>query len=72
MRVHEPYVLQSPCGSWAPFDPAEDATFKEQEQAYLDTITKRLGKTASLSVTSALVDGLIEDGILKRGPRQVD
>jgi nucleotide-binding universal stress UspA family protein len=40
--------------------------FKEQEQAYLDAITKQLGKTAAVPVTSTLVGGLIEDAILER------
>ncbi|MGA2035371.1 MAG: universal stress protein [Thermoguttaceae bacterium] len=66
VRVHELYALKDPHCCWSPFDPAEDAMFKEQEQAYLDGITKRLGKAASVPVTSALVNGRIEDGILER------
>jgi len=65
-RVHEPYLFKSRHGSWAPFNPAEDEMLKEQEQAYLDSIITRLAKTDSTPATAALVDGLIEDAILRR------
>jgi nucleotide-binding universal stress UspA family protein len=66
VRVHGLYALQDPACGWLPYSPAEDAVFKEQEQAYLDAITKQLGKTAAVPVTSTLVGGLIEDAILER------
>ena len=66
VRVHVLYALQEPACSWLPFDPTEDAIFKEHEQAYLDAIVRRLQKTASVPVTSALVGGLTVDGILER------
>ena len=66
MRVHEPYLLESPHGGWARFNPAEDEMLKEKERAYLDSITTRLTKTDSTPVTAALVDGLIERAILRR------
>ncbi len=66
MLVHVLYALQQPECSWLPFDPTEDAIFKEQEQAYLDAIVKRLQKTASVPVTAALAHGVIVDGILER------
>ncbi|MGA2619975.1 MAG: universal stress protein [Thermoguttaceae bacterium] len=67
VRVHVAYALQDlqHC-SWLPFDPTEDAIFEEQEQAYLDALVRRLQKTASVSVTSALASGVIVDGILER------
>ncbi|MGA2065397.1 MAG: universal stress protein [Thermoguttaceae bacterium] len=66
MLVHVLYMFQQPECSWLPFDPTEDAIFKSREQAYLDAIVKRLRKTASVPVTSALASGTIEDGILER------
>ena len=44
MLVHVLYALQNPACSWLPFDPTEDAIFKDREQAYLDAIVKRLRK----------------------------
>ncbi len=66
MQVYDRYVIQDPHCGWLPFDLAEDAMFEEKVQAYLDTITMRLGKMASVPVTSALAGGLIADGILDR------
>ena len=66
LRVHELYALHDPHACWSPYEPTEDAKFRPKEQAYLDTTVKRLQTTASIPVTSALVDGLIEDAILER------
>ena len=66
MLVHVLYALQNPACSWLPFDPVEDAIFKDREQAYLDAIVKRLRTTASVPVNAALTHGLIVDGILER------
>ena len=66
VQVHVLYAFQEPACSWSPFDPTEDALFKEHEQAYLDAVVRRLEKTASVPVTSALMGGLIVDGILER------
>jgi nucleotide-binding universal stress UspA family protein len=66
VRVHGLYAIQDPACGWLPYSPAADAAFKEQEQAYLDTITKQLGETATVPVTSALADGMVEDAILER------
>ncbi|MGO9110325.1 MAG: universal stress protein [Thermoguttaceae bacterium] len=66
VQVYDRYVIQDPRCGWLPFDLEEDAIFEEKVQAYLDTITMRLEKAASVPVTSALVGGLIADGILER------
>jgi nucleotide-binding universal stress UspA family protein len=66
VQVHVLYALQQPECSWLPFDPTEDAIFKDQEQAYLDAIVKRLQKTASVPVSAALANGVIVEGILER------
>jgi nucleotide-binding universal stress UspA family protein len=66
VRVHVLYALQEPACSWLPFDPREDAIFKEHERAYLDAVVRRLQRTASVPVTSALADGSTVDGILER------
>ena len=66
LRVHELYALHDPRACWSPYEPTEDVKFRAREQAYLDTAINHLPPTASIPVTSALVDGLIEDAILKR------
>ena len=66
LRVHELYALHAPHACWSPYEPAEDAKFRASEQAYLDLTAKRWQMAASMPVTSALADGLIEDGILRR------
>ena len=66
LRVHELYALHDPHACWSPYEPTEDATFRAREQAYLDMTVRRLQPTASILVTSALVEGPIEDAILKR------
>jgi nucleotide-binding universal stress UspA family protein len=66
VQVHVLYAFQEPACSWLPFDPTEDAIFKEYEQAYLDAIVRRLQKTALVPVTSFLASGMIVDGILDR------
>ena len=65
MRVHDLYLFQDPHGCWSRFNAQEDAAYKEREQAYLDAIAKRLGTTAAVPLTSALVDGLVDEGIVK-------
>ena len=66
LRVHEPYALHDSHACWLPYKAREDAAFREKEQAYLNATMKRLQTTASIPVTSALLDGVIEDAILKR------
>ena len=70
MLVHVIYAFQQPECSWLPFDPTEDAIFKDQEQTYLDAIVKQLQKTATVPVTAALAHGLIVAGILETRPSQ--
>ena len=66
VRVHVLYGLEEPPCSWMPFDPTEDAIFKEHEQEYLDAVARRLQTTASVPVTYTIANGLTVDGILER------
>jgi nucleotide-binding universal stress UspA family protein len=66
VRVHVLYAFEEPACSWLPFDPTEDAIFKEHEQAYLDAVVERLQKNASVPVTSTLAGGLTVESILER------
>lgn len=66
LRAREFYGSGDPHVGWAPYDPAADAKLKEQAQGYLDAIVKRLQMTASVPVTSALVNGFAEDAIMGR------
>ena len=50
----------------APYEPAKDAAFKAKEREHLHMTATRLQSTASIPVRSVMVDGLIEDAILKR------
>jgi len=65
VRVHELYALQDPHASWAPYIASEDTAFWEQEQAYLAERARRLRATATAQVTAKLLDGLVEEAILK-------
>jgi nucleotide-binding universal stress UspA family protein len=66
LRVRELYALQDSHACWAPYDPAAEAAFKQQEQAYLDALVERLQTIAAVPVTCALVGGLVEGAILRR------
>jgi nucleotide-binding universal stress UspA family protein len=66
VQVHVLYAFQELACSWLPFDPTEDAVYKEHERACLDAVLGRLQKTASVPVTATLLDGLTVDGILER------
>ncbi len=65
VQVHTLFEMTNVSNCWSPYyDPAQDAAFKEGEQAYLDAIASRL--QASVSVSSALPTGAVVDGILER------
>ncbi len=64
VRVHVLYALKDPHAGWCPFDPAEEAECKRQEQLYLDATAKRLSAVTPVAITSALVEGAEADGIL--------
>ena len=66
LRIHELYALHDSHACWSPYEPAADAQYQAEEQAYLDRTVERLRMTASVPVTSALVNGVIEDAILNR------
>jgi nucleotide-binding universal stress UspA family protein len=46
VQVHVLYAFQEPACSWLPFDPTEDAVYKEHERACLEAVVGRLQKTA--------------------------
>jgi nucleotide-binding universal stress UspA family protein len=66
VQVHTLYALKDPTCSWLPFDPALDALARQQEQAYLNALAERIGAAngGKVAVTTAVVDGLVVDGIL--------
>ncbi len=66
VRVHELYALHEPHASWAPYISSEETAYWEQEQAYLAESVKRLRTTATASVTATLLDGSVEEAVLKR------
>jgi nucleotide-binding universal stress UspA family protein len=67
VRSHEPFEPERPADCWTPhIDPDEDAAYKEQEQAYLDTTVHTLQEKSPISVRSALVSGAVVSGVLKR------
>ena len=64
VRVHFLYALQEPACAWLPFDPAADAALKEQEQAYLLAVGRRVAHPQT-PLTTSLALGLEADGILE-------
>jgi nucleotide-binding universal stress UspA family protein len=66
LRVHELYALHDSHTCWSPYEPAEDAQYRAEEQACLDRTVERLQTTTSVPVISALVNGVIEDAILNQ------
>jgi nucleotide-binding universal stress UspA family protein len=66
LRVHELYALHDTHACWSPYEPAEDAAFRDKEQAYLEAATRQLQGRSSAAITFALVNGPIEDAIVRR------
>jgi nucleotide-binding universal stress UspA family protein len=62
VHVHVPlaplYVESVPT-----FDPTLDATARDQESTYLETLVKRLAKSTSVPVTGKLLEGPVADAI---------
>lgn len=48
LRVHELYALRDSHACWSPYEPAEDAQYRAEEQAYLDRTVERLHTPASV------------------------
>jgi hypothetical protein len=67
VRAHVLYALEDHAGGWAPFDPAEDAEFRRQEQGYLDGVARRVRGEHPVRVTCAVADGPAADAILGAG-----
>src|SRR5690349_20086342 len=57
VTVHGLYTLENPHACWAPFQPAEDAKYREQEQLYLDATVGELIAVAPVSVTASVLSG---------------
>jgi nucleotide-binding universal stress UspA family protein len=66
VQVHELYALAGPAAGWTPFSPSEDAEWKQKEQTYLDATARWVSAVARVSVTTAVVYGMVADGILER------
>jgi nucleotide-binding universal stress UspA family protein len=64
VRAHVLYALTQPAASWGPYDPVQDAEWKQQEEAYLEGLAGRL--TGVGRVTCAVVSGLAADAVLER------
>lgn len=66
VSVHGLYALEDPGAARLPFAPAEDAEFRRHEQHYLDLTAERLAAKHCVVMRTAVVDGLVVDGLLKR------
>jgi nucleotide-binding universal stress UspA family protein len=66
VRVHVLYALKDPAASFGPYDPAEDAECRREEQLYLDATAGWLAAVSPVPMTSDVVFGPEADGILGR------
>lgn len=72
VEVHALYALTDPTAGWAPYDPAEDAECKHQEQLYLDATAKWVTSMSPVSVSVGVLAGTavlpetVADGLLER------
>ena len=67
VSTHAVFQAGSPTICWGPYyDPAQDAALKEQSQAYLDAVAKRLRRCSPVPLTSAVIEGAVVDGVLER------
>jgi nucleotide-binding universal stress UspA family protein len=57
VRGHVVYALKDAAASWGPFDHAEEAECKSQEQTYLDATARWLAAVSPVRTTTALVPG---------------
>lgn len=65
VRAHVLYALQETHAGRLPYDPAEEAEWRRQEQLYLDGTAGWLRPQAGVAVRTALIDGLVEDALLE-------
>jgi nucleotide-binding universal stress UspA family protein len=64
--VHGLYALEDPTCERLPYDPAADAAYRQQEQLYVEGTARWAAAASQVPVTSAVVSGLVADGILSR------
>jgi nucleotide-binding universal stress UspA family protein len=66
VSAHTLYALAEPQYGRLPYDPVAEAEFRQQEQLYLDATAKRFVTFPRTPVTTAVIDGLVVDGLLGR------
>jgi nucleotide-binding universal stress UspA family protein len=66
MRCHVLYALKDPGAAWLPYNPAEDAEGRRQEQRYLDATAGYLAAVSPVPMSTTVAQGLEADGILGR------
>ena len=66
VRAHDLYAFEDPACAWLPFDPVEDAEFRQHERVYLDGVAARLASEHPIRTNCAVMDGLAVDAILGR------
>jgi nucleotide-binding universal stress UspA family protein len=57
VEVHTLYAFTDRAAGWCPYDPAEDAACKREEQLYLDATAKWATSVSSVSVTTTVLSG---------------
>jgi len=65
VRAHILYALNEPYFGRLPFDPADEAEWRRQEQLYLDATARWLTAQTEVPVDTALVDGLVGEALLE-------
>jgi nucleotide-binding universal stress UspA family protein len=65
VRGHVLYALRDPAASWCPFDPAEEARWKQEEQCYLDDMVRRIAATSAVPASATLVNAWAADAIAR-------
>jgi nucleotide-binding universal stress UspA family protein len=65
VAVHGLYALEDPGAARLPYSALEDAEFRRHEQDYLDATAERLAKTHCVPIRTAVVNGLVVDGLLE-------
>lgn len=66
LQVHLLYAFEDPKCPRLPYDPALDREQKQQEQLYLDGTATWVTSVSAVPVTTAVVEGLVADGILSQ------
>jgi nucleotide-binding universal stress UspA family protein len=66
VSAHVLYALGDSTYNRFPYDPLADAECRKNEQFYLDATAKRLAAVQPVPTTTAVVDGIVPDGLLER------